>query len=248
MEEGACFIKPPLNAMLVRDFFSHRSESKEVDMAGFSTVAEIGRCGFGVVERVRDSRGKSFARKTFSPGPHVPADVHDKLRKRFKREVKIQAELGGNEILPVLASDLDVHNPWFVMPLAEKTYETQIHEDRQTGTVEIDAIADILNGLQYLHDLGYVHRDLNPKNILLHEGHWKLSDLGAVLPPTGRTVTLTEGTVIYTEQYCSPEQRKDFHSAQGSADVYAFGCILHDILGRRRGSHTRSTTHLAPSA
>src|SRR5262249_43080201 len=148
-------------------------------------------------------------------------DVHEKLRKRFKREVKIQQELGGNEILPVLACDLDDQNPWFVMPLAEKTYEDQIKEDRQTGKVDIDAIADILNGLQFLHDLGYVHRDLNPKNILLHEGHWKLSDLGAVLPPTGRSITLTEGTVIYTEQYCSPEQRSHFHSAQSSADVYS---------------------------
>ncbi len=200
-------------------------------MSVFTTASEIGRGGFGVVERVRDSRGRSFARKTFLPAQHIPVDVHDKLRKRFKREVKIQEQLGGNEILPVLASDLDERNPWFVMPLAEKTYESQIKEDRRTGTVNIDAIADILNGLQYLHDLGFVHRDLNPKNILLHEGHWKLSDLGAVLPPTGHTVTLTEGTVIYTEQYCSPEQRNDFHSAQASADVYAFGCILHDIFG-----------------
>jgi serine/threonine protein kinase len=216
-----------------------------IDMTHYTKVAEIGRGGFGVVERVRDGRGRSFARKTFSPGPHIPADVHDKLRKRFKREVKIQAELGGNEILPVLASDLEDENPWFVMPLAEKIYETQIQEDRRTGKVDIDAIADILNALQYLHDFGYVHRDLNPKNILLHEGHWKLSDLGAVLPPTGGTVTLTEGTVIYTEQYCSPEQRADFHSAQSSADVYAFGCILHDIFGSP--PRTPYARHHAPS-
>ena len=44
-------------------------------------------------------------------------------------------------------------------------------------------------------------------------------------------MTLTEGTVIYTEKYCSPEQRNDFHSAQPPADVYSFGCILHDIFG-----------------
>jgi serine/threonine protein kinase len=50
-------------------------------MTHYSTVREIGRGGFGVVERVRDSRGRSFARKRFLPGPHVPADVHDKLRK-----------------------------------------------------------------------------------------------------------------------------------------------------------------------
>ena len=117
------------------------------------------------------------------------------------------------------------------MPLANATYEQQIAKDKASGSVDVDAVADILNGLQHLHDLGYIHRDLNPKNILQHDGNWKLSDLGAVLPPSGHTITLTEGTIIYTEQYCSPEQRNDFHSAQPAADVYSFGCILHDIFG-----------------
>jgi len=127
---------------------------------------------------------------------------------------------------------LNISHPWFIMPLADKTYEQQITQDRSSGGVDIDALAEILNALEFLHDLGYVHRDLNPKNILHIDSHWKLSDLGAVLPPTGQTVTLTGGTVIYTEQYCAPEQRNDFHKAQASADVFSFGCILHDIFGK----------------
>ncbi len=92
--------------------------------------------------------------------------------------------------------------------------------------------------------MGYVHRDLNPKNVLLHNGHWKLADLGAVLPPTGHTVTLTEDTIIYTKRYCSPEQRQDFHNAQPAADVYSFGCILHDLFGS--GTRTPYAKHSAP--
>jgi len=200
-------------------------------MSTYRTIDTIGSGGFGVVEEVENARGERLARKTFRPASYIPTDSYDKLRKRFKREVIVQAELGGSEIMPVLASDLDVLQPWFVMPLATKTYASQIEDDRRAGSVDIDAVADILNSLQHLHELGYVHRDLNPKNILLHEGHWKLSDLGAVLPPSGHTVTLTEGTIIYTEQYCSPEQRNDFHTAQAPADIYSFGCILHDIFG-----------------
>jgi serine/threonine protein kinase len=200
-------------------------------MTSYRTIQTLGRGGFGIVEEVENASGERLAKKTFSPAPYIPPAAYDKLRKRFKREVSIQEQLGGNEVLPILGSNLSDTNPWFVMPLAERTYDTQIADDRTSGSIDIDAIAEILNGLQYLHDLGYVHRDLNPKNILLHDGHWKLSDLGAVLPPTGHTVTLTEGTVIFTEQYCAPEQRNDFHTAQSPADIYSFGCILHDIYG-----------------
>ncbi len=214
-----------------------RSESavkkySTTDMKHFEFVNEIGRGGFGVVEKVQDDAGSLYARKSFEPASFIPISAHDGLRDRFKREVKIQAAIGGREIMPVLHSHLEHAKPWFIMPLADKTYDQQIVEERASGSVDIDAIADILNALEYLHDLGYVHRDLNPKNILLHDAHWKLSDFGAVLPPSGQTVTLTEGTVIYTEQYCAPEQRNSFHKAKASADVYSFGCILHDIFGK----------------
>ena len=202
-------------------------------MKKFETILELGRGGFGVVEKVKDAAGNFFARKTFQPGPTIPAAEHERLRKRFRREVMIQADLGGLEILPVLDRDLDSPHPWFVMPLADKRYDDQIAEDRASGRVNIDAIAEILNALEFLHDMGYVHRDLNPMNVLHHDGHWKLSELGAVLPPGGQTMVLTEKTIIYTEQYCAPEQKKDFHNAQASADVYSFGCILHDIFGKQ---------------
>ena len=146
--------------------------------------------------------------------------------------------------MPILDNDLKGDEPWFLMPIAEKTYEEQIKIDRLKGKIDIDAIADILNGLEYLHEFGYVHRDLNPKNILLVEDTWRLSDFGAVLPPSGQTVTLTEGTAIYTEQYCAPEQKNDFHNAKPAADIFSFGCILHDIFGN--GTRTPYSKVTAP--
>jgi serine/threonine protein kinase len=212
----------------------------------YTFVRQLGKGGFGVVEEVKDNRDKHFARKTFRPAPHIPREAHDGLKTRFKREVKIQRELGGTEVIPVLATGLDDPSPWFVMPLADRSYDVQIEEEKASGKVSIEPIADILNGLIYLHDMGYVHRDLNPKNVLLQGGHWKLSDLGAILPPMGHTVTLTVDTLIYTERYCSPEQRQNFHKAQPAADIYSFGCILHDIFGT--ATRTPYGRHTAPGA
>lgn len=196
----------------------------------YEFVRQLGRGGFGVVDEVRDGNNVRYARKTFNPSIALsPQDV-EQLKKRFRREVLTQQDLGGHELVPIIDINLDCEAPWFTMPLAEKTYEQQIADDKKNGKVNVEAIADILNALQYLHSLGYVHRDLKPENILFHENTWKLSDLGAVLPPAGQTVTLTEGTVIFTEEYCSPEQRHAFHEAQAASDIYSFGCILHDIF------------------
>lgn len=208
----------------------------------YTVIERIGRGGFGVVEKVRDKNGEFFARKTFAPQVLDPK-VQNNFRKRFKREVIIQQELGGAEILPVIDHDLNCQDPWFIMPLADKVYSAQIKDDKFEGNLNVAPITDILNAMQFLHKLGYVHRDLNPNNILLHEGKWKLSDLGSILPPSGGTVTLTQDTIILTEKYCAPEQRMDFHNAQEEADIYSFGCILHDIFnGKER---TPYATHTA---
>ncbi|MEX1028237.1 MAG: serine/threonine-protein kinase [Candidatus Paceibacterota bacterium] len=203
----------------------------------YKEIRQLGQGGFGKVFEVEADSGERLALKRFSPAPHnLPhrpderQQVIERLRKRFRREVATQKQLSGPEIMPVLDSELESESPWFVMPLAEKTYAEQIQEDRQSGSITIEAVADIMNGLQYMHELGFVHRDLNPKNILLHNGHWKLTDFGAVLPPSGQTMTLTEYTTILTELYCSPEQQKEFHKVQPPSDIYSFGCVLHDLV------------------
>lgn len=206
----------------------------EPNLGHYFPIREIGRGGFGVVEVVRNSAGEEFARKTFSPGPSVPVGSYDQLRTRFKREVQIQAQIEGPGIMPIFDKNLTCAAPWFIMPLAQKTLDQQIKEDLLTGEICIEAVADVLNALESIHDLDFVHRDVNPKNILLLDSGWVLSDFGAVLPPTGHTVVLTRDTAIYTEGYCSPEQRNQFHEVKPTSDIYSFGCVLHDMLGGGR--------------
>lgn len=198
-----------------------------------NVIERINHGGFGVVDKVRLTDGTIVARKTFSPSfPHLSPAEREKLRKRFLREVRYQSSMRSQAICPILDSDLDDANPWFTMPLAEKTLEQEIAQCKAAGTVPAQALADVLNGLEELHGLGFVHRDLKPHNILLIAGSWKLTDFGLVLPPAGATSQLSSiGSAWGTEHYAAPEQRTEFHSVGPPADIYSFGCILHDIFG-----------------
>ncbi len=147
----------------------------------------------------------------------------------------MQRRLAPYGAIAVLDADLEAPEPWFTMPLAERSFRTQVASDRVAGTVTAEPLIAILDALEQVHRLGYVHRDLKPENILFCEGAWRLADFGLVAVPHGDASTrLTSTTTGWaTVLYCAPEQAIDFKNVDKSADIYAMGCILHDIVGVR---------------
>lgn len=201
-------------------------------------IREINRGGFGRVEEVRGEDGTAYARKVFDPSPELgvlTAEERAKLRSRFEREVRTQMAMSKGFVLPILEAELSAPEPWFLMPLASKTYSEQIAEDGRNGKITSEPLFDILNGLDELHRLGYVHRDLKPDNVLLDNLNWKLADLGLVSEISGqRTTKLTSTNSIWgSHLYMAPEQAKGLSRVTSAADIYAFGCILCDLGGAK---------------
>src|SRR6266853_3823292 len=198
-------------------------------------IREIAQVGFGIVEEVQKGAkaSKHLARKTFKPNPLIAGnkDLREKAHRRFVRETTIQSRIDHPHVVPILEMDLTADPPWFIMPLAEESFEQQVARNQQARSVNIDALLKLLAGLEELHRLGYVHRDLKPQNILRIGDHWMLSDFGLILPLANQTTTLTSTNSAWgTPAYAAPELVTDFHSAPAQADIYSVGCILHDII------------------
>jgi serine/threonine protein kinase len=101
---------------------------------------------------------------------------------------------------------------------------------------------EIAGALNAAHRQGLVHRDLKPSNVRLTKDGTKLLEFGpreaAACVPSAATMTATapvtaEGTLLGTLQYMAPEPLEG-RDADSCSDIWAFGCVLCEMLSGRR--------------
>lgn len=116
---------------------------------------------------------------------------------------------------------------------------------------EIKILKDIASGIAYMHYLGYVHRDIKPKNVVLFaDGTAKLIDFTSYeIIPTGKYFVFATGhTLKGTTPYKAPENLRDFFELNiiykdpkeipqdmgikiyPANDIYSYGVLMHDLL------------------
>lgn len=207
------------------------------------TVQEIGRGGFGFVERVElfNTNGVKcgdYAKKVLSP--QFGLNKED-FRRRFKREVDYQAKCNHSNVAPIYLHNLNVDSPWFVMGLADGDLSDDLESGALSESQRYDVAMMVLNGVNYMHierDLptgrkpSYLHRDLKPSNILkFNDGTYKISDFGLVknAGKDGASEVLTQvATAMGTRKYMAPEiGEAGLYSPQ--SDIFALGVILDDL-------------------
>ncbi len=205
----------------------------------------LGRGGMGVVhEGVYEPTGRRVAVKLIDVS--ASPDALD----RFRREGKLAASVTHPRCVFVLAVDEDAGRPYIVMELMPgQTLEDLVRKEGPLPPGRaIDFTLDLIEGLEQLHALGIIHRDVKPSNCFLDEkGRVKVGDFGLArsLAPDAR-LTRT-GTFVGTPLFAAPEQILG-QPLDVRADVYSACATLWFLLSGRAPHDTGDGDALAALA
>ncbi|HEY7187420.1 MAG TPA: protein kinase [Vicinamibacterales bacterium] len=232
-------------------------------IGSYEIIGALGAGGMGEVYRARDLKlPRDVALKVL---PDAFANDPDRLA-RFEREAQLLATLNH----PHIASIYGVEDSTDVRALVLELVAGETLADKLAlasgpsapGLPIEEAVAiaiQIAEALEAAHNEGVIHRDLKPGNIKVKpDGTVKVLDFGlaklnapSMSPAMGSTITAppmhTEvGTILGTPAYMAPEQTRGM-AADRRGDIWAFGCILYEMLTGRRlfdGEHTSDTIAL----
>lgn len=196
----------------------------------------IGKGGMGAVYRARDlATGKTVAVKVVQAGS---ANELDDLY-RFLREAQALASLTHPAIVRSVHVDVADDGRLFQMMELVHGESLQSHIDREERLSSFHAArlgAVLAAGLAAAHAAGIIHRDVKPANVMLTPAApgLKLLDFGiSKLRDARHQAGATQGAVIGTLEFLSPEQVESPAEVTDRADVYQLGLVLYLCLAGR---------------
>ena len=201
-------------------------------VAGFQLERPLGRGGMGVVYRARDERlGRWVALKLIAP----EFACEETFRARFERECRLAATVDHPNVIPIYEAGEAEGRLFLAMRLVEGTnLGTLIRSElRLPPERALRLVAQVAAGLDAAHDLGLVHRDVKPQNILVVDPgaaeHVYLTDFGLARLTEESTELTGSGHWVGTADYVAPEQLRG-EAVDRRADVYALGCVLFQAI------------------
>ncbi|MDT9690795.1 protein kinase [Streptomyces sp. P9(2023)] len=175
---------------------------------------------------------------------HTELGREQSFRERFRREAQAVAKLSHTNIVSVFDTGEDTLDgavmPYIVMEYVEgQPLGSALAADvRQFGAMPADralkVTADVLAALDTSHEMGLVHRDIKPGNVMMTKrGVVKVMDFGIARAMQSGVTSMTQtGMVVGTPQYLSPEQALG-RAVDARSDLYSVGIMLFQLLTGR---------------
>lgn len=171
---------------------------------------------------------------------------------RFLREARLAVKLDHDNVVRTFQSGQHKDMYYLVMEYldGETLEETLQRRKRLPINEAVPLLIQALQGLDHLQEIGLVHRDLKPGNLMLVPGEntgtadttanvtVKILDIGLGralfdegVPGTGEAGDLTsDGAILGTLNYMAPEQARSAHTADIRADIYSLGCVMYEMV------------------
>ena len=224
----------------------------------FTLEAQIGKGGMGEVYQAKDQKlGRDVAIKVL---PEEFAKDADRVA-RFQREAKLLASLNHPNIAAIYGLEESGGTHFLILELIEgDTLADRLKRGPIPVEESLKLALQIAEALEAAHEKGVIHRDLKPANIkVTPDGKVKVLDFGLAKAfageqtelnlsnsPTLSAAATQQGVILGTAAYMSPEQAKG-KSLDKRTDVWAFGCVLFEMLAGEAAFQGEDVTEILAS-